>query len=500
MLPFMEPELMLSCLLNHIVCSIICTSYRIFGLWRHWSQLVKYSLFEETLVACSPSLSKAQTMPKKTGRGGRRNQQRNSNKPSSSSKEALPAEFLVEILIRTPVKFLVRSRCVSKSWYALIHHPSFIKLHLTFNLSRNNKTILSNSYNPVADFGLKRVISVRGINDPPETVLPIHRLSPVRRDYPRKVNFPDFSQRMVLAGSINGIVCLTHFREMREDVVVLWNPAINCWKPIALPRTKSWQNVNVGLGFDNAGNDFKIICMVPLTDLNDLGWSRVEIYSASRDSWEDVDERGIIPFRPAQNYRHSIFIVKDVPYWMGFAAQPGDSGCVLGRIDPSTGLYKKVKYPQHDKGTDSVHAVNWKDLVTALVTKPGEYDSQMVDLYVLDENTDEWTKMYSIGPLGFKALRTPQCFCTGEIVVETWAGGSVLTSAVTSYFCDPKSSHLSHNHEVQVLYPCWYESYCHIESLVRVKGMVQIEKEHKHKKTDPRVKDWYFHFNCFLKI
>lgn len=431
-------------------------------------------------------------MAKKTGRGGRRNQQR--NRASSSSQEALPADLIAEILCRTPVKTLVRSRCVSKSWYALIHHPSFIKLHLCFNLSRNNKVILSNSYNPVADFGLKRIISVHGINDPPLTVLPIHKLLPFRRDFLHKINFPDFSKSMVLAGSINGIVCLTHFREMRKHFVALWNPAIRYWKPVALPQTKSWHNVNVGLGFDKAENDFKIICIVPCIEY--LGWSRLEIYSANRDSWEDADERGLIPFHPGANYRPSNFIVKDVPYWIGIDAQPEDSVSsvrILGRIDPSTGLYKKVRCPQLVRESESVSVdlVNWKDLVAALVTYPGEHQKQMVDLYVLDENTENWTKMYSIGPFGFKGMRTPQCFCTGEIVIETWSGGCVLTSSVLSNFCDPKTSHLSYNHEVQVLYPCWYESYSHVESLLCVKGMVQIEKEHKDKKkSDPRVKKW----------
>lgn len=443
-------------------------------------------------------------MLKKTKRGGKRNQQRNrasGSSSSSSEEEALPADLIAEILCRTPVKTLVRSRCVSKSWYALIHHPNFIKLHLSFNLARNNKVILSNSYNPIADFSLKRIISLRGVSDPPDTLLRIHKLLPFRRDFPEKMNFPDFSKSMVLAGSINGVVCLTHFREIRERFVALWNPAIRYWKPVALPQTKSWHNVNVGLGFDKAENDFKIICIVPCVDK--VGWSRFEIYSVNRDSWEDADEKGLIPFHPGANYRPSNFIVKDVPYWIGFDARDMTAIVrILVKIDPSTGLYKRVTCPLDFTESESVEVgfVNWKDFVAALVIYPGEYQNNMIDLYVLNENTEKWTKMYSIGPFGFKGMRTPQCFCTGEIVIETWSGGSVLSSAVLSNFCDPKTSHLSYNHEVQVLYPCWYESYSHVESLVCVKGMVQIETEHKDKKSDPRVQKWYLHSYCVLKM
>ncbi|KAF1002069.1 hypothetical protein AG4045_004720 [Apium graveolens] len=161
------------------------------------------------------------------------------------------------------------------------------------------------------------------------------------------MNFPDFSKSMVLAGSINGVVCLTHFREMREKFFALWNPAIRYWKPVPLPQNK---------------------------------------------------------------------------------------------IDPSTGLYKRLKCPEHfrESALIAVGFVNWKEFVAALVIYPGEYEKKMVDLYVLDENTEKWTKMYSIGLFGFKGMRTPQCFCTGEIVIETWSGGCVLSSSVLSNFCDPK--------------------------------------------------------------
>ncbi|KAL8135503.1 hypothetical protein AgCh_010227 [Apium graveolens] len=240
------------------------------------------------------------------------------------------------------------------------------KLHLSFNLSRNNKVVLSNSYNPVADFSLKRIIYVRGGNHPPETVLNIHKLSPFRRDFPDKMNFPDFSK---------------------------------------------------------------------------IGWSRFEIYSVNRDSWEDADEKGLIPFHPGANYRPSNFVVKDVPYWIGFDARDMTNIVrILGRIDPSTGLYKRLKCPEHfrESALIAVGFVNWKEFVAALVIYPGEYEKKMVDLYVLDENTEKWTKMYSIGLFGFKGMRTPQCFCTGEIVIETWSGGCVLSSSVLSNFCDPK--------------------------------------------------------------
>jgi hypothetical protein len=43
----------------------------------------------------------------------------------------LPKDLSMEILSRLPVKSLMRFKCISKSWCALITNPNFITKHLT---------------------------------------------------------------------------------------------------------------------------------------------------------------------------------------------------------------------------------------------------------------------------------------------------------------------------------------------------------------------------------
>ncbi|PHT77438.1 hypothetical protein T459_20960 [Capsicum annuum] len=59
---------------------------------------------------------------------------------TTSSKKYFPEEILVEILIRLPVKSLVRFRCVSKSWKTLISDEYFKAKHC--NHAKKNKKIL----------------------------------------------------------------------------------------------------------------------------------------------------------------------------------------------------------------------------------------------------------------------------------------------------------------------------------------------------------------------
>ncbi|KAK7839379.1 putative f-box protein [Quercus suber] len=54
-------------------------------------------------------------------------------------------DLIAEILIRLPVKSVVRFLCVSKEWYSLITSSYFIKMHLKFSIETNrDRTLILN--------------------------------------------------------------------------------------------------------------------------------------------------------------------------------------------------------------------------------------------------------------------------------------------------------------------------------------------------------------------
>ena len=112
-----------------------------------------------------------------------------------------------------------------------------------------------------------------------------------------------------------------------------------------------------------------------------------------------------------------------------------------------------------------------------------------------DEDIAKWTEMYSIGPFDFEGMRIPPpCFSTGEILLETWTGENIHDSIDrTTYICDPKIINVLRYNEIVTLQPFWFLSYSHVESLVCVKGMVQIGKERRDKNTSPKMKKWYLY-------
>ncbi|KAG2694674.1 hypothetical protein I3760_08G155600 [Carya illinoinensis] len=58
-------------------------------------------------------------------------------------KNNLPKDLIIEILLRLPVKSLVRFRCVSKQWFSLISDPRFAKVHFKRKSDDNQRLLLS---------------------------------------------------------------------------------------------------------------------------------------------------------------------------------------------------------------------------------------------------------------------------------------------------------------------------------------------------------------------
>ncbi|KAK1385453.1 hypothetical protein POM88_023188 [Heracleum sosnowskyi] len=276
-----------------------------------------------------------------TGRGGRRNNlRRNQPKPTSPSHlpvnpttskpskpqptgKTLPAELLLEILYRTEVKSLVRFMCVCKSWYGLITHPKFVKKHFCFN-SKCNSHAIFNAYG----VGNRKAISLLRVDKMPIRLLDIDYSGKYRFDYPRKINFTDFSKKMHVTSSINGVVLLMNIDEIPGRFVVLWNPAINQWKPIKIDEKAGGTGLErsaFGLGYDEGNNDLKIIRVVTrstsITEFyKNFEWARVEVYSVNRGCWKDVDHEGELLFWPRQY--HCNFIVKGAHYFVGIDVMP----------------------------------------------------------------------------------------------------------------------------------------------------------------------------------
>ncbi|KAJ8547106.1 hypothetical protein K7X08_010692 [Anisodus acutangulus] len=204
--------------------------------------------------------------------------------PSTSMKDSiltipiLPAEFITEILLRVPVKPLLKFRRVSKSWLALIYSPEFIKTHI--RISANNKyythhRLMLRSKCILKDCSLMSVLS--------ESVMEVSRL-----------NYPVTNQHKTfwtVVGSVNGLICLS--KGANVDL------ANEKWEKVEQPCCEEegvlvlgvlGNNLSViisrfinGFGYDELHDDYKVMrCTYYSSDVE------VQIYCLKSDAWRSI--------------------------------------------------------------------------------------------------------------------------------------------------------------------------------------------------------------------
>ncbi|XP_021724335.1 putative F-box protein At3g47150 [Chenopodium quinoa] len=191
----------------------------------------------------------------------------------------LPEELLVNILIRLPVKLLLRFRRVCKSWCSLISHSDFILSHLHHNQVAQNYNVLLRKYT------LDYEHDFYSLHSDNEEFNQIQTL-----DFP--IDYFTF------AGSVNGLICLWD-RNLATTykTVILWNPALK--KCITLPELRlnlSIERVKssscFGFGYDVSSNDYKVVMLITYRSMID-DYSPDEIatavFSRSRKSWKTLD-------------------------------------------------------------------------------------------------------------------------------------------------------------------------------------------------------------------
>ncbi|XP_016476971.1 F-box/kelch-repeat protein At3g06240-like [Nicotiana tabacum] len=205
----------------------------------------------------------------------------------TDSNSYFPPDLLIEILLKLPVKSLLRFRAVSKSWNSLISSPAFISTHL--NQTPKTSTLLLRRYDNTH-------------NKEYYSLFQDCKNRPFCLDFSSQLNLPFNCQLgyFRIVGSCNGIMCLCDdfFADVGNVVVILWNPSIQKFTTLPLPliRFKSPDMFVLGFGADHLSNndddDYKLVRLV--YHKNDDVFSRynvppeVEIYSLNTGVWRRV--------------------------------------------------------------------------------------------------------------------------------------------------------------------------------------------------------------------
>ncbi|WCJ28837.1 F-box and associated interaction domains-containing protein [Euphorbia peplus] len=182
-----------------------------------------------------------------------------------------PEEIVKEILLRLPLKSLLRFKTVWKSWYSIINSNEFIKEHLSlahaarYNQHKNLLGLLIPDkyasypcilYNEDSD----GIIHVRKFDFPYHLFVDHENESSIK-----------------LCNSCDGLIC---FVISRDHTILVWNPSLPTENKTIQPKWFSDVDT-VGMGYDP--DDYKII-KVPFKSTVDEDYS-VEIFSLKSSSW-----------------------------------------------------------------------------------------------------------------------------------------------------------------------------------------------------------------------
>ncbi|XP_010668100.2 F-box/kelch-repeat protein At3g23880 [Beta vulgaris subsp. vulgaris] len=230
----------------------------------------------------------------------------------------LPDDLLQHILSRLPVRDLLRGRCVSKDWCALIDSPSFIRKHYQVQTSICKAD--GNMPHFVNQVGQKlgRVVSFHLLSIHQGDVSTLDLDEDIARDSNDMLSCGhDYDEQYFAScnGCVNGVILLTlkdNDRDRKRDCFGLWNPATREFKSLAYPNVRNCFEV-VGFGFDVLSSDFKILGAYEIFNPEPVTY--YEVYSLRTSAWKPLGAPpiGRITLPVTDAYLNGVFYWSTVP-------------------------------------------------------------------------------------------------------------------------------------------------------------------------------------------
>ncbi|KAL3628726.1 hypothetical protein CASFOL_027772 [Castilleja foliolosa] len=309
----------------------------------------------------------------------------------------LPQDIMFCIVTRLPVKSIHRFKAVCKPWCKLFTTPKFMKMHHA-QLSQNQSVMVL-----APNLGFTFALFDTNEKKPTNLADP----------------FPEVLFGMQFIGCCNGLICVSYLPFLQ--VIELWNPALKLnkslkWPKLAVRDTTS--RVSLGFGYDNEGDDFKLVRIVVSVGEKKKMRVEAEVYSCNSDSWETIK----VGLKFVVWWPKNDAIVNGNPYWVAWA----DGNEVLVWFDMSKSVFNAVPLSSLEIGqVDNLPLVDWKGSLAALVCEKEEKVLSL-DVMVFDDVGKIWTKNHTFGPIGLKVERVLQCFQNGKIIGECLEDGKLF--------------------------------------------------------------------------
>ncbi|KAL2489165.1 F-box/kelch-repeat protein [Forsythia ovata] len=284
----------------------------------------------------------------------------------------LPQEIITEILLRLPVKSLLKFRCVSKLWLSLISTPGFMKTHLKISSNNNiyshNNLIVGCSSDSLDLFTCPLFDEID--ENPSMETVPF--------DYP----LLDPVSKLRIVGSCNGLVCLV----LGLNTVIILNPATRKSRELPISSTNVF-DTEYGFAYDESNDNYKVVeSGWTIGDLDEFK-THVRVYSSRTDSCRIIKGPAGFVFSGC-----GVFVNGAIHWKLYPRGNPRD--WLIAAQDITTDIFEMIEKPKYEAGVvNALLMVSGGRLCVSL-----SYRTRM-DLWVFRENWEEeecWTKLVRV--------------------------------------------------------------------------------------------------------
>ncbi|XP_062089216.1 F-box protein At5g07610 [Humulus lupulus] len=191
-------------------------------------------------------------------------------------------DLLNQILLRLPIKSLLKFKSVSKHWLSLISNPNFSRCRSPF---------------PTAASGLILQASRSWVNNPEFHFVDFDNPCPSPHSSSFAVPFKSLTfvndpSRIIITQSCNGLLlCSTAGLHSPRKYYFVYNPTTKQYTtlpPLSFRRgTFTWTVRDIVLAFDPSKSPhYKVVCVMQCDNYSDVGDEyRIEIYSSETGPW-----------------------------------------------------------------------------------------------------------------------------------------------------------------------------------------------------------------------
>ncbi|CAN6690867.1 unnamed protein product [Malus baccata var. baccata] len=314
---------------------------------------------------------------------------------NAMSVDYFPEEIIHEILLRLPIKPLIRFSGVC----------NFIDLRLS-------RTIQSNDQN-----NTHLLLRLAESRIEKSTVCSLHWDNPKLGEY-SKLIYPFVDDRkdpyyraFEVVGICNGLICLDYYRRVRRQ---------------SYEKRQSYY----AFGYDSRTKDYKVLRTLSYETLTP---SRVEVWSLARGSWNTLTAAvSNIPevFQPL-NYQGAKAFVNGVLHWLQIRIKEGVRYHFITWFDVNRELFGEIAMPGSLRiRADSEFCISRYGDSLALFKNDGPFEEgrrrrrkRSFCVWVMKEYgvVESWTKLFTIR-LPAVILILPFCFRkSGEVILKTYS-------------------------------------------------------------------------------